>query len=790
MSLQLPPSSFKGLKALVIKYNSIPESDPVQRLFYLQKINYELNRMSSDRELLDCIYLEGANGWHAHLLAYVINPDASILLKGFQFAQAVAQHNPPLSKASPYKNEYDLMQHRDSFLKSSSYEECKEQYVINCLVLNEILSTKDAHLANLAQRQTKILELSKAKFAAIRQHQPGLSQSASKPHYKTKELSTQGNNFNFKFTMDGWEHPFVFRVEDREELSLDQDLYAYPVSRYFIEDFGVFMWGFENKESNEIEYKPVFLCQFAKQGNLKEVAQSLRGTNTKHYAGFIGHYFTQLTDLCKGLIDAGVYHPDIKLTNFLVHGNRLLISDRKTLINTPDAKVNKLRSTLAYAPQEYVSCVTPRLTFNFKAARTNINLPQFMAYQLGMALKEFIILTQREAIDPYEFRDHDHPAASYFNHPEKAIINLSTLIQELTREDATKRMSIAQMQELLKYRNHPPHVFNKEVERVLPASILGIQDDVAKINNIINSKLKGPALINEANVIFKKLSESKTKEPRLSRLAEQLAEKCFKEGSFIYFSKISKAIETALLKEDWGKASWYRKMFHILSFGFYRIPRYNSVNSIKIDLNFNSEEFQMHFCQLEYTHQSVIKRLGATQAANFSMFIYANLDHILPKSESTDTLDQLGDSAHQVEKTIAFEDTVKIVETLEADSGTVKINDTDINDIDSGTVQINSSLGTVKYTDVGSKVKTIQEESETDLTSDDHAIKGKSEEHDSVDGDSVSIAKHLMFFAQKKEHPKGKFGTFRTTMFRGDTSLKISNEPPAAKLESIFVVQP
>jgi hypothetical protein len=808
MSLQLLPSSFKELKALIVKYNAVPENDPIQQLFYLQKINAELNRTSLDADLFDWLYLDGANGWNAQLLAHNITPDASFMLKSYQFAQAVAKHHSSPHKGVPkelsFTNEYQILQERDALLATDSFENCREQYIFNCLELNKF-SIENAHAAAVIKRQTTVLELSKAKFEAIRQSQSTPTKGKSQHHYQTKELSTtQGNNFNFKFTMDGWDKPFVFRVEDREDLGLEQNLHSYPVSRYFIEDFGVFMWGFEDKEANEIVYKPVFLCQFANQGNLKEIAQSLKNTNPKHYAGIISHYFNQLIDLCKGLIDAEVYHPDIKLTNFLIHGNRLLISDRKTLLSTETSRAKDIRSTPAYAPQEYLSCLTPHMTFNFKGFTTKINLSQFMAYQLGMALKEFITLTQRDEVDPDEFRDQDYSVASYFENPEKAIINLSTLIQELTREDASKRMSIKQMQELFKYRNHPPHSFNKEVERVLPSSSLGIQEDVDEIDQLIHSKLRGIELVKKSNVIFKKLSESEQKEPRLTRLAEGLAEKCFKEGSFTYFSKVSKTIESALLNEDWKKAPFYRKALHFISFGLYRVPRYSSVNSIKIDLDFSSDEFQMHFCQLEYTPTSAIKGLGKKQASNFSMFIFNHLNDIsAPKNGNPEELlGETNKSSHQIEKTVHFSDpsgTVKIFETVsEKDGGTVKKLET-LSEKDSGTVKKLETVsekdsGTVKYLNTGSKVKMNEKEKEgSSLDSGSVVIKKdpKDEEQDSANESSLSsglAAKNLLFFAGKKKHAKGgKFGTFRTTLFRGDSSIKLkaSIEPPV-DLENLF----
>lgn len=55
MPLNLPPKSFKDITPLVIAYNNASEDDKIQKLFYLQKINYLLNKTQLDDELFDWI---------------------------------------------------------------------------------------------------------------------------------------------------------------------------------------------------------------------------------------------------------------------------------------------------------------------------------------------------------------------------------------------------------------------------------------------------------------------------------------------------------------------------------------------------------------------------------------------------------------------------------------------------------------------------------------------------------------------------------------------------------------
>ncbi|WP_158617504.1 hypothetical protein [Legionella sp. km772] len=554
--------------------------------------------------------------------------------------------------------------------------------------------------------------------------------------------------------MTGWEKPFVFRVEDRDELDLEQQLYSYPVSKYFAEDFGYFMWGFVN-EDKTIEYKPVFLSQYAEQGNLTEIARSLRNTNPKHFAAITSHYFNQLTNLCRELIDAKVYHPDIKLTNFLIHGNRLIISDRKTLINTENCKAHTLRSTLTYAPKEYVDCVTPYRTFNVKAYLTSINLPQYMAYQLGMALKEFLILTQQDDIAHDDFRDHSTTAADYFKNPDRSIVNLSALINELTREDAAKRMSISQMRELLHFRNHPTAVFYQEIEKLLPASALGIQKEVNEIQDLLKSKLKGLELVKKANLIFNKLNESDSPEPRLLYLAGQLASKCFKEGSYSYFSKLSDKIEYALLDKDWDLAPWYRKIAHVLSFGYFRVDRISTVDSINLDIDFKGEEFKTHFGQLEHIAHSEFSLLGKKQALNFETFIFNNLEKI--RAEEDQKKDNEGDTKALPVVSSPAQDHLSNTPTPEA--------------LDSGTVVITESAPVVKADQEQAKKPSIKLPAKVELA--------KKDEKPEL------AANQNTFFT--KANKRTIFKTYRTTMFRGDGTLPAPKpEKPKPSVKDIF----
>ena len=635
MALQLPPfhhsAQSKNLHQLVKEFNLLQDTDHVQRLFYLQKINYLLNNISLTHPLYTWLNQSGPESWLDHLSAYNINPDASFFLKGIQFAQAVALHAKDIAVGDNSKNEYQLMQERDNFLKLQSFNECGIRYPELCHQLANLVQT-DKRIKEIVENQTAILAFAKPKLDSIK-GKKAESSDLPTPSYKTVELGDQVNNFNFKFKMGGFKDPFVFRVEDRAELGIEQDLHSFPVSKYFIEDFAVFIGAFKG-EIFSIDHKPIVLSQFANQGNLADVAKRLKGQRLNAIVPIANHYFSQLGDFCTKLMETNTYHPDIKLSNFLVHNNLIRISDRKTLIKNANPLVGGLRSSPVYAPEEFNNCIDDEgEDYAPSAWSTHVNMPQFMAYQLGMALKEFLILTQLDEIPSIDdFRNPDFNAAYYFQSPPKQIINLSLLIQELTRAEPSKRLSISQFQRLLNYRNLSTELFYAEIEKILPSSTLGIQEDIDKIAELLNANLSGEELIKQANLIFNKLSACNPRETRLTRMAEKLAIKCYKEYSEPFFKD---SIDTARLNNDWNLAPWYRKAIHWLSSGYFRIARVTELADIKESIinDLKSEKFQSYFPHLEFLPPS---QLTSVEAQYFKEILYNYLDEILSQESESE----------------------------------------------------------------------------------------------------------------------------------------------------------
>lgn len=668
MSMKLPPKRHTELTNLVTKFNETKKDAHVQRLFYLQKINYELNRTTPDEKLYNWVNSNDKQGFHAQLAKYSINPDASFFLKGIQFAEAIFLNSEKKYIANPDKpvlsdREYQIMQRRDAILESGTFDTVSEEYLDLSLELRD-LAHADERMKAMIEKQAKILKDVQPKIDAIKGSKKPEEIALLGISYKTDPLGPQGNNQNYKFKMGGWDEPMVFRVEDRSDLRLEQALHSHPVSKYFIEDFALFTKKLQNRFC-PVEYRPIVLSQYATQGNLAEVAKRIQNESVHNVAPKIGFYFVQLTHFIDLLIDAKAYHPDMKLTNFLAHRNRILISDRKTLIDNPNPMADTVRSSPVYAPDEYIECIdfdSDPLDFNEKASTTTLNMPQFMAYQLGMVLKEFLLLTQMDELPPVEeFRNADKSAASYFASPPKQIINLSLLVQELTRSDASKRMTIQQFKSLLKFRNQEPDNFYKEVEKVFPSADLGIQSEMDEINALLDERKNesgfqkvarsfmdmlmpsyyGNDLLHRANKIFDKISMSVPKETRLTRMAEKLAVKCYKEYAHLYFEECSQSIENALFNNDWNQAPWYRKAMHWLTFGLYSIDRSPSqdISKIKIEQKLHGATFQTHFPLLEFLPSAELDNLGTLKSAHFKEFLFSHINEIVPQdSDSSEEL--------------------------------------------------------------------------------------------------------------------------------------------------------
>jgi len=652
-------NNFKKFNQLIAQFNAA-EQDVIQQLFYLQKINNLLNQLTTDQEIFNWVNpTDEKNSWQANLLHFGINPDASFFLKGFQFAAAVAQQVGVIKKTNsnvadrdktlqfimgPYDisalksmDEYELKRERDKLLNNETLEigPCRIQYIVINFLLDQLAKTNN-RIEEKIKEQTTILGLAEGKIAEMKTKE----RKPEDTEYVTQQLSKrQGNNEHIKLKMRDYpEQEFDLRIEDRGELAAEHNLDSYPVSIFF-DDQAMFMMQF--KDSPPI-FKPVILSKYTQQGNLLDVAIKLRNMPQKKIATDAKFYFNQINDFCEKLLDAGVYHPDIKLSNFLVYGPYIFVSDRKTFTRKKNPKATEIRSTYLYCPPQFKDCMNFETnSFNKIAEQTTFNMEQFMAYEVGTALKEFLMKTQMDNV-AQDFLNSTFNPALYFEEPIAEISNLSLLALELTRYEAEKRLSIQQFNGLLPYIALPPEEFYKKVEEILPSASLEITDELKAMQELLSINSITENSYNKACTIFRAVNNRKIPEARLHRMAEPLATKCYREYRKETFISYCDTIEISIKNISWKKASFFRKLLQIITFNFYKVDEVKaSEKEIIDDIEIDDQVFSKDYNLLKRLPLKELSHLGSK--ANYLLdFFYEKGRLIAPKQSAISEKDTLG----------------------------------------------------------------------------------------------------------------------------------------------------
>lgn len=390
-------------------------------------------------------------------------------------------------------------------------------------------------------------------------------------------------------------------------------------------------------------------------------------------------------------------------------------------------------------------------------------MPEFMAFQLGMALKEFLMLTQIDEL-PDDFRNPDRNAAYYFKSPSRQIVNLSLLIQELTRSDASKRLTITQFKNLLNFRNLSSEQFYQAVEKVLPSSTIGLkEEDVIDFTKLLDGNLKSEDLIKQANLVFSKLSNNTPKETRLTRLAEKLAVKCYKEYSEPFFKA---SIEKAIFNNDWDEAPWYRQVMHWLSFGYFSVEKVTDISEVKDTVieDLQSEKFQSYFPHLEFLPPS---QLNSEEDVFFKDFLYTHLEEIL--SKDADKRGKPIAKTNTLAATAPLDATIPIDATISINKPTIVVKDiipTDKTDasVDKTDAPINS--GTIVYDPTGKDDKDSAALSRVSFFN----VAPTPDEDEDEDA------------TLRTKPPLTRVDTIRTTLFRRDGSSSSRKGEPVPRL--------
>lgn len=562
---QLDPvarSVSKELDELVTEYNQLPEDAHVEKLFYLQKITNVLPKLTPNPNVIAWRNQLGPAGLEAQLQRYGIHRDSSFLVQSIEFANAV-RHYGPKSEATD-QSLYEAMQERNKLLAGDMSTETLAHYTQHNHTIMANYD-KDKNLQEKIARSRHSLALSYAKIDAI---QDFVKQEFNE--YQTEILGNpNGNNKNFFFSVDGEDKQMVIRVEDRSSLGKEQELQAHPVSEYFSEDYASIMVPFE--EEDEVRYQPVVISELASKGDLEHYSESLTGQPPAVVAARARHYFTQLNDFCLKLMDSGHYHPDIKLSNFLTDGNRVIISDRKTLTDKINPKVNEISSSPAYGAPEYLQCINAAGSgLTRMAYQTTLDMPSYMAYQLGMGLKQFMYngLGKQEDEQFREWGPLSHETGGDGN----GFKNTSVLIQELTRKNPADRLSISNFQILLSKTNLPPQEFMAELETLAPKENLSNHTHLAVITKALRTNPLTPDLKQE--IIDTSDFRQHLQDPRLN-LSQLLTDQPAK-----HITQHVQKVEDALRTLDREKASTSIKWLHRLTFGLVPIPRKSTIQDL------------------------------------------------------------------------------------------------------------------------------------------------------------------------------------------------------------------
>ncbi|MDI1351641.1 MAG: hypothetical protein PSV35_02565, partial [bacterium] len=495
-SPDLPPQ----LSTLIAGFNRLSDDAHIEKLFYLQKINFVMQQDPANPTFINWRNQLGESGLEAQLQRYSIHRDSPAQLHSIEFANAVT-HFMPSKLSSPNVSFYTGMQSRDLLFVADTTPDSIKMYIS---INHEIMASynQNVTLQEKMTRHQHFLALSYGKIDAIQ----GLVQQ-NFAEYQTKVLgSGEGNNKNFIFNIDGEDSKAIIRVESRNNLGREQILQTHEVSEYFSEDYVTLMVPFNDK--GEIFYQPVVISELAKQGDLYSHAQSLAQGDPKHNLDRAQFLFKQFNDFSLKLMASGHYHPDIKLSNFLLDGDRLLVSDRKTFINNLIVKGNEILTSPAYATPEFKSGISfttdengvSHPKFNLSAYKTNLDMRASMSYQTGMALKEFMLASQVVPFNEDNQDDRNNkfskwvPLTKFMSNPDNKAQNMSVLVQELTRLKPEDRLPIQHFQSLLDQAHLKPDKFMAKLEQLAPKEKLSNYSEMKLITEILTATQSTPEL--------------------------------------------------------------------------------------------------------------------------------------------------------------------------------------------------------------------------------------------------------------------------------------------------------
>lgn len=470
------------LSDLIAEYNAIiSENNSIKKIFLLHNMSYILETGAHDAKLIAWRDQLGKNGFEAHLQQYGIQRDGSALVKNIQFSAAVCKHSP---QGQPSGLDYfaSLRDRNALFQSNRTIEASLQNYIqYNHTILKSYETNQE--LQDTYVRSQYYLSLCYSKMEAIK----GVVEQTFSDYTINSLGEKVGNNKNFILNVEGEDKKLVIRVEDRQEIANEVVLQTYPVSSYFSEDYYTMMMPFD-VGLGLVEYRPVVLTEYLEKGGLDNYSDSLVGRSSADIVLETQRVFTLLSDFCIQLIESGHYHADIKLSNFLTDGQSIKVADRKNIINNPRPNGNEVNTTPTFAPPEFQKCITKfgKRVPSFQASTMSFDMPYFMSYELGMALKEFAFSALNVGVTEELFMKW-LPSSYFWNPPNREHQNLMVLIQELTRINPRDRLSIEHFKILLPSLQKPKQAFMKQLEALSPKAKLQHSADRLQMESLLQA---------------------------------------------------------------------------------------------------------------------------------------------------------------------------------------------------------------------------------------------------------------------------------------------------------------
>ena len=556
------------LTHLIKMYNQIDEMNDLERLFYLQKINYFMEKEYPNPAVIEWRNQLGPGGLEAHLQFYGIHRDASPLLQNIEFARAVDRYSgekpakPPIPLLfSALKTRKELVQQELSESALNAYKEANRAIMAHYktdTILREKIERLEKFVALSTAKHTAVLELAQLKL------NEDLSRDSKKPNQTTTR---------FLFSVDGAETPFTICLLRGGQSGQEQDLYAHEVSDYFGEELATLRVPFRVAEET-IDYQ-VVITEFTEEVDLAHFARKIAGQSPDEIIMNAQALFTKINDFCLKLLDSGHYLPNMKLAAFLTDGEQIIIRDRHTLTDELSAQTPGINSSPTFTTPEA------------REQKMKQKMSSHLSFQLGLALKEFIFRSQLMASnknDPEEMSNRFRtwgPIVDYAKQPiSNSIKNISVLIQELTRRVAQDRLSIQNVQKLLPKINLSPELFLTELETISPKAQLSSTKSIDLAQQILGANPVTEEMVLSLSKIAK--IEEVVQDPRATDLAGLISTAHLDKVEGYLKSIDKEKVDALLLQSDRANAGILDTLLDV--FRFRRVPKVSTIEDVVAEL--------------------------------------------------------------------------------------------------------------------------------------------------------------------------------------------------------------